>query len=148
MRASLILLAVVLFRPVFGAEKRIVSGRVIDEAGQPIAKAAIRVAKIVETITDSEGRFSFDNGSRMSVSIYVHHNDYVGERNSSPAPAAGIEIVLRRGLSIRGRVVFPDGTPMADAPVCSWWLPPFPQRIRSDVLTKKDGSFHFGGLRS
>lgn len=98
-----------------------VSGRVLDDAGAPIANARVVVAKrpsmtnmranldrsYRETVeVDEEGRFEawgFQDGERLRASVYASGFKSAGE--DVLAGDTDVEIVLERGASLSGVVV-------------------------------------------
>lgn len=115
-----------------------VAGRVTDEQGAPVAGAAGHVVRRGGTgvdvfkqfvagsgtfETDAEGRFvvrRLEPGPNQTLS--VRHEDHqpetlAGLELTPGETLSGIDVVLRRGLVLRGVVVDPDARPVPDAQV-------------------------------
>jgi len=136
-----------------------VSGVLVDEAGAPVAGAQISVTTRTpftvsgEGRTDAEGRFRLAGLSAGKVAITVERVGFVPLHRDVPELAAerdvtGLRLVLERGASVEGRVVFPDGTPAADARI-RYTLPgrggrPWPSSFT--VRAGEDGAFVVAGL--
>jgi hypothetical protein len=123
-----------------------IGGVVEDEQGEPIAGVRVRVSigsagnhgrgeprvdlDNFGTNTDANGRWLCDiaPGQLDSISIALEHEDYVEEpsrhrfRSQSPREfdelkALTAVIVLKKGLTLEGRVMNSDGNPIANAEV-------------------------------
>lgn len=99
---------------------RTLTGRVVDEDGQPQADAWVRLMKSgdgmgfldpVVAVTDAEGTFAFDSLARGSYDVDArsNHGDALGGQDDVAASGT-IEIVLEPLGTVRGRVSF-DGQP-------------------------------------
>ena len=142
-----------------------VLGRVIDaHRGEPIPNAKVKVGTfdlhggyswVTETHTDEEGsyRFSGTSGQQDQVVILAEAPGYVSHSMEGPLPQRPGScvrlhpLVLSPGVTVRGRVEFPDGNPASSGQVflvdslkesrhgMGGKTSPFP------VLIQPDGSF-------
>jgi protocatechuate 3,4-dioxygenase beta subunit len=113
-----------------------ISSRVLDEAGRPVAGARItlgdpeylerdrtalapcRKAGPLEWTTDAAGRFAFDLPESGEAELWVRAPGYLREiRKVAEGQTGGVDIVLRRGATVAGRVFAPDGSPVPGARV-------------------------------
>jgi RNA polymerase sigma-70 factor (ECF subfamily) len=95
-----------------------VEGRVVDEAGRPVAGALLSIARRT-VATDAEGRFRSDNLAAGSVAIVAGAVGYA----TRGVPGVEIEagettrvpdvVLRRRGISLHGRVTDAAGRPVA-----------------------------------
>jgi uncharacterized GH25 family protein len=135
-----------------------VSGRVIDEAGKPIAKAHITIGEAWwmpagggEATSDAKGEFTF---AALAAGTHVLHAED-GEHSptrSMPVtvgdrPVSGITITMKEGGSIAGRVVDDKGTPV---PYAAIRVAPKADEVQGthgrQAVSEKDGSFEVRGL--
>lgn len=127
----------------------VVRGRVVDDAGAPIAGAAVRVSgwqPSLAVLTDAQGRFELRDVPGMSGSLMASRQGYVG-RGGQPQGVArisprtsdlieGVEIVLVRTGVIVGRVLGTDGEPLVGARVQAVRL----RRFRGQRRLATDGA--------
>jgi len=112
-------------RVVFG--QAVITGRVVDEAGAPIAGATIQTmsdgSDRSETTADARGAFSVAVPPGPYVYVAAAHPDYgqqwtdyqwSGWRHNDAIPEAPITLTLRRGHVLRGRLVDSAGAPVAN----------------------------------
>lgn len=98
-------------------------GRVVDEAGKPVAGAEIRLGhyetKNVAAITDTDGRFSLDPGSPAAHSILFSAPGKAIEliRLRQDRHTNNIDVTLKQGQTLRVRVPDSDGNPIPGAHV-------------------------------
>ncbi len=124
----------------------VIGGIVQDAQGQPVAGARIRLSVPItggqrageprvnlmnhSTNTDADGRWRFDTlpAELSSVSITVDHPDYLAEtvqfrpgsqstRELAQLKSKSALVVLRKGLTLEGRVINSEGNPVAKAEV-------------------------------
>lgn len=101
-----------------------VRGVVVDDRGEPVSSALVRVERESESLppwlarTDSEGRFEIDTlyagEHRLRVSSSGH--GAIGRSGVEPG-GTELRIVLERVGSVAGRVTGPEGRPAAGATV-------------------------------
>jgi hypothetical protein len=109
-----------------------VRGRVVDWGGAPIEGA-----RVGATRTDAAGCFELLSYKSHSQRIVVQHPDFLSVKRTVTAPSEGTDFVLRRGLSVSGRVVASDGTPLSRIIL---------KVDRKSGWTGPDGRFRFSGL--
>lgn len=136
--------AVTEWNPVLDAGRR-VRGRVVDDAGSPIAKAAVgwdrNEVRQTWTHTDTEGRFVLTNlpESPVRVAVYFGLLPVVQEVVEAPCD----DLLLTVGAEalptarVRGRVVDEQGMPVPCRVHC---VPANPLHARL-VMTDADGNF-------
>lgn len=104
-----------------------VAGRVMDEAGRPLAGVALRARDASsrnqphEFTTDLAGRFELSNWDAAKVLISAERDGYRGTTVTVPtgADAPEAKIVLRPGQPFRLRVLDGNGAPIAGAEIMS-----------------------------
>ncbi|MCB9896450.1 MAG: carboxypeptidase regulatory-like domain-containing protein [Planctomycetes bacterium] len=121
------------------AAEGVVRGRVVDDAGRPLAGASVvarwfggpygaseRMPAVVSsathgTTTDVEGRFTLGRLPRSAVTLGVSAPGFVATEvalDAGPQDAASThEVRLQSGATLAGCVVDPSGRPVADARV-------------------------------
>ena len=146
------------------------SGRVVDEAGKPVAGAELQmyypknnmVASAGTLVTDSDGRFSrLIPADAERVDLRLSHPEclsYQFDRTKAPPPVQTLRdgsavIVMKRGLAVRGVVNDPSGKPVSNALVMaakSYATTAGPENEPIEDFTSprtaKDGTFRVGGL--
>lgn len=146
-----LLLALVL--PAWGKEEDTVTGRVVDERGKPVAGARVHVGQYGPggmADTDAEGRFTVTVAPKLRAPIRIFANGFRTRDVEAEPGTRGMRVVLRRGVSVRGRLRVPEGARMpAEVRVMT-------SRMRSRAMTapvQADGRFactgfdrHAGGI--
>lgn len=151
----------------------LLSGRVVNKQGRPVAGAAVKAhgrgvnhgGSDVTTTTDATGRFSVQAPPDRVYVLHVQHDEQVGYVDSivlrEGSPIDDIQIKLLKGTIIRGQVT--RGTP--PRPVANEWISlsleakPFrlandtksgdanneyaDMTFRDSVFTDADGRFRF-----
>ncbi len=123
-----------------------VSGRVVDEAGAPVAAVGVRLPnRDGDTRTDPEGAFAIGGLEARSHRLRVVDGsvELAELRVDGLAPGEhreGLELVVPRRLHLAGRVVTATGEPAAYAPL--QLLPVDPTRGRR-IQTSADGRGRF-----
>ncbi len=110
-----------------------VAGRVVDEAGQPVAGARVLAVSASEpfpvvdprrdaAVTDADGKFAIAALAAGTYRFAASHPDF-SPATTPPIAIDGhtaredIEVRLDRGATIRGTVRSPDGQPVAAAAI-------------------------------
>ncbi len=112
-----------------------ISGRVVDEAGAPVAGARVSIewggatrttswAAFDHAETDANGRYAFEGVHPLLRAVRASAQGFrpaVRERVTLPwgRELDGIDLALRRGLALAGIVRLPDGRPVAGATVAA-----------------------------
>jgi Carboxypeptidase regulatory-like domain len=106
-----------------------IAGRVVDESGEPVAGAAILVSEespgtalTAGTQSDVQGRFALEDLKPGKVRLAAFSTGFLrtvlDALTLQPGEAVeDLEVVLRRGATIEGRVLAPDGSPAPGAKV-------------------------------
>lgn len=144
----------VAYLPVGGKEQPVVlyagvtvRGRVVNESGTGVGRARVCAflvgqgeREVVEALTDPEGFYKI-TVKPGDIFVGARHPDY-----ASPEPIAvqAVEagdtvanVTLPAAHVIRGKLLFPDGTPSVGAPVAYW----IAKALYEEVLTQVDGTF-------
>lgn len=105
------------------------AGRVLGDDGAPIAHAAVRVARRPagtdpsrHAVTDAEGAFVLDDLGPGEATVGATAEGYLSGPElvielAAGGELGGVELRLRRGSTLRGRVRSADGEPVANARV-------------------------------
>lgn len=131
-----------------------VRGRVVDEQGAPIAGASLRLltesGREASGVTDATGSFSIGIAPAPSVHVMAAHPDF-GEQwtdyelrgwsYNDAIPEQPVELVLRRGVVLRGVVRGVDGRPFANRPLIL--VPAYVGSGPPTEETRTDASGHF-----
>jgi len=142
-----------------------VSGRVVDDAGEPIASATIRGYPIRkesldetwrqdhtrETTADLSGSFELTGLLEGRVYLSTSAAGFCGTastRRECLTDDRDVEIVLTRCASVVGRVFGPDGRPLADAHVEMRAFAPAPGSQVARGGTDRDSVTGSGGYYS
>lgn len=139
---------------------RAISGRVLDSAGAPVAKAKVAAGKQItgggnalyipdespgakDTETDENGRFSLDGFTPTSLTVVAGKDD-VGRSASVLIPAgpdsATVDLVLQRTTGLEGKIMR-SGVPVGDVVVIA-----HSNGANFFVTTGADGSFALDAL--
>ena len=128
------------------------AGRVTGPDGQPIADATVQAAPGQRAMpghqarTDAEGRYRIGGLPPGLVQVRAEHPDFVGPAREATIGAGEtrLDLELRRGLEISGRVVDEAGAPVAGAEVMltsdTW------SGYRPPTRTGDDGAFRLRGV--
>lgn len=105
-----------------------VSGRVVDEAGEPVVGATVSVLVVGsffggrQGTSDAEGRFRVDDLDAGKMTVIAQAIGFLdGEQQvielAHGKEVADLELVLTRGAALEGIVTLPGGVPAAGAQV-------------------------------
>ncbi len=149
---------------------RTLSGRVIDQGGQPVAGVTL-VARSGGTTWSSDG--SYDTGidgvsrsdpvslrgvagpdghfalgpvASTSYHLAVSHEPWLPYSRHCRAEESPLEVRLTRGVSLSGTVMNGDGVPVAGAEVSLRVTAMQGQGVRRSTVTDGQGGFHLEGL--
>jgi beta-lactamase regulating signal transducer with metallopeptidase domain len=97
-----------------------IAGRVVDELGQPIAGATLRMDRYSnekKTKSNEEGVFVFEHVPNHAATLLVTHEDYAPTalQAAPTGGGTGFLVELKPGLPLRGRVVDAEGNPIEGA---------------------------------
>lgn len=126
-----------------------ITGRVVDERGEAISGATIRISKSDTerpwlTQTSDDGRFTVDTLHEGVHHVVASARGHVSAaRVEVETGSAPLEITLERVSLVAGRVIRPDGRAAADASVVIAGSGIWPARR---VETNAEGRFRFGDI--
>lgn len=139
-------LAVTTYRDRSGRELRLapeapIEGVVRDESGGAVSDALVYVYALGAAIaaTDETGRFRIGGAPPGPVKLWVRAPGFAEARLTADAGGAPVDVVLRRGVPIRGRVVAEDGEPVAARPL--WVTVTHPDGTWARWPAEADGRF-------
>ncbi|MBL9013219.1 MAG: carboxypeptidase regulatory-like domain-containing protein [Myxococcales bacterium] len=137
-----------------------VSGKVVDEAGRPIAKAKVDASSGMWDLgggdsdavhTDDKGQFTFPALAPGQHTLTAVDGEHAPGRSSpisvKDAPVSGVVITMKAGARVAGKVVDKDKKPVPYATVrmkgkgANEWMVSARQ-----ATTDKDGAFELRGL--
>ncbi|MBN1508099.1 MAG: redoxin domain-containing protein [Sedimentisphaerales bacterium] len=144
------------------------AGRVLDEAGKPIAGVRVRLSFdmpdymamwVRDAMTDEQGRWHRPLPPKcMNLSVEFEHPEYyLDDRRSRPPRDELVKgthtAVMKRGLCLEGKVTDEQGEPVENVLVCgsrpsSFTPGPYNQIIEDSGMarTLRDGTFYIRGL--
>jgi protocatechuate 3,4-dioxygenase beta subunit len=139
-----------------------IHGRVVDQDGQPVADARIRLdrrpplgpRRWFATQSGPDGQFEVDDvipGTyRVETSVLAPDASPEAqdlEVGAGRLPGQALEIVVRRGAAVHGTVLDQDGKPVAGAEVLASGHGRDDDWTKGNATTRDDGSYQIGGLR-
>ncbi len=138
------------------------SGRVVDEAGKPIANARVVATNASEplpvvdprrdgVLTSGDGAFTIPSLSAGTWRISASAGEYAPTTSAPLAldgehARSGIELRMTSGATVRGVVQDRSGAPIAGADVSVVVAGYVPWRARRQAFTDASGTFAVGGL--
>lgn len=145
----------------------VVGGSVVDDQGNPVRNAKVNIRasgvrselkrrprmsnQIAAVYTDEEGKWSTDRApSGANFSIKVEHEDYLDGQFSFTNQAAIEKTAiakLKAGVTIKGNITAPDGSPVKDGLVV-WGDNPYIEPGSQETEIQSDGSFETAPLPS
>lgn len=147
-----------------------VSGRTVDPEGRPVARASIFLSEETpvslggQSMISSSGRFhraTSDEDGAFSIAdvspgpVRVHAQaprrqpaELAGLEAKAGQDLSGVDVVLRPGASVEGRVLAPDGTPVRAAEVSVTQASPndFASFNPFSATTDGDGRYQIDGV--
>jgi hypothetical protein len=127
-------------------------GRFVDEEGKPVAGSRLDgwhgSWTPVHAVSDEEGRFEYLAPSKRGLGLYLTHRAAPRGLLWSPASTMDVDlgdVVVPRGRPIHGRVLAPDGTPVAAQQVQLFTVERW-GRLAVAKRTDAEGKFWFGNL--
>jgi protocatechuate 3,4-dioxygenase beta subunit len=97
----------------------VVLGTVVDTSGTPIEGAVVdfpRIGELGAVLTDAQGRFRLPIARAASgTELRVRARGFVEQWIDGPPPGESIRVEMAAGRAILGRVLDPDGNPVAGA---------------------------------
>ncbi len=126
------------------AEGATLAGRVVDSAGRPVGGARVQVDGERHVVSEADGGFEVTGLAAGETTLVA---SAAGGLPSDPLRCAvsgdlrGLELRLRGAPRLRGRVVGPDGQPVAGARVARF------ADLDASVPTGADGAFELAGER-
>ncbi len=137
-------------------------GQVVDEQGRGVAQAEVitswkggegrGMGHVAPELTDERGRFAVGGGVPAQVSLVARHESGISDRLELAVTAVGerqgLRLVLRPAAVMRGRLLDPEGVPVASGQLT---LEPAGERNYELVQTTSssgDGRFTFSQLGS
>jgi protocatechuate 3,4-dioxygenase beta subunit len=142
-----------------GAAAR-VRGRLVDAEQRPLRGTLVlqeldgqmvrqSLGEMLRADADAQGRFTLERLPRAPLALGVTVRGYAPRRVDAAPAAADLDlgdVVLERGLTIRGRVRDAAGHGITDAKVQAVMQNMPPRRVTADGLTEADGTFLVAGL--
>ena len=130
-------------------------GRVVDDAGKPVAGATVRTNRFRDVdrppvVTGADGTFRFRTVQDEEYIVYASKDGWSGGPSTAVRAGKPIEIVLRPASTVRGRVLLADGKTPARAFTLRLWFEatedgkPWKDQgwpFKTEELTDADGRF-------
>ena len=131
-----------------GAQSAITGRVVTDESGDPVTNARVVAnagsSERVVTVTDRDGRFSLPV-SPGRHGIVATKPRFARGQATVDAGAQGVEIRLRRGAAISGRIIDEFGDPVVASAV---FVETRTAAVAGTTITDDRGEYRIGGLSS
>jgi RNA polymerase sigma-70 factor (ECF subfamily) len=116
-----------------------VRGRVVDEARLPVKAANVSGVGRDTVYSEADGTFAAFTAEGGDVTYHVWHPNFLPVDGHATAPARDVLVVLRRGLTIGGRVAFADLHPVSGVAIVD-------ERGSKRGETGDDGRYVVSGL--
>jgi protocatechuate 3,4-dioxygenase beta subunit len=123
-------------------------GKVIDEAGRPVAEARVLLhwKGFVLAYTDAQGAFEIELEQEGSGSVYANKTGYRQSEEISVTVAPGsspppVTLQLKRKETVRGKILSPNGNPVPGAFLATIQLAPEGPRLFASAQAAPDGEF-------
>lgn len=128
------------------AARGAITGRVVDEGGQPVANASVFASgqpRGARATSDTDGRFSLDDLARGAYRLFVNTPGYFyppalapePDERSYHHPGDTITLRLHKGGVITGRVLDASGEPLVAVRVGAFRVRPLPDQPQDNVPT-------------
>jgi protocatechuate 3,4-dioxygenase beta subunit len=135
-------------------------GRLVDADQRPLRGTLVlqeldgevvrpSLGELLRAESDEQGRFTIERLPRAPLALGVTARSYAPRRLEAAPAAAELDlgdVVMERGLVIRGRVRDADGRAIADAKVQALMQQMPLRRTTADGFTEVDGTFLLAGL--
>jgi len=131
-------------------------GRVLGPEGDPVSGAYVRLQRDGETQwrrTRNEGRFQWKGASEGNWSARAYSPKYATSQTTAAQVGRPVELKLRPGGYLRGRIVDSAGSPVSGAEVGVATMlfdgprPYGPRAAGVEKVESENGAFRFGPLR-
>lgn len=122
-------------------------GQIRDERGEPVAAAMVLlpgdgILRSASAHTDAEGGFQVVNVDAGLREVVVHHAAFASYRTEIEVDSnSWLDVELRSGVSVSGRVVDGNGDPVAGARIDTTPIGEAGQATREGAVSAADGSF-------
>jgi RNA polymerase sigma-70 factor (ECF subfamily) len=117
----------------------VVRGHVVDASGSAVASASIMCEGKGGVLSEPDGSFEVIADKPGAVALHVEHPAFLPRDVAITAPNPDARIALERGLSISGRVSFPDLRPVPGVALAD-------SRGMMRARTDEDGRYVVSGL--
>ncbi|MCG3135509.1 MAG: hypothetical protein HMLKMBBP_03168 [Planctomycetes bacterium] len=124
-----------------------VTGKVVDEKGQPVAGVSLHVQSgnfWRQAQTDANGAFELTGLPEGKLTVQVWSASHVNRQVEAEAGARDLVIALEKGLASSGTLLKDDGTAAANTFIA---LTSADKSSQSSVQTDADGKWTVSGLR-
>jgi len=128
-----------------------VRGRITDAAGAPISGATVSTfgMRVSKAVSDARGDYCLDHVPVRDPTITLDARAAGYARSTGNVKSSGsdahLDFVMKRGVTLRGTVVAPDGKPAAGAAITLGFSPFAADKL--DTHSRDDGSFTITGAK-
>jgi protocatechuate 3,4-dioxygenase beta subunit len=129
-----------------------VRGRITDAAGAPICGAIVSTfgMRISKAVRDAQGDYCLDHVPARDPTITLDARAAGYAQSTGDVKSSGsdghLDFVMKRGVTLRGTVVAPDGKPAAGAAITLGFSPFAADKL--DTHSRDDGSFTITGAKA